>query len=105
MPRLACLLGEGMRERRRNMLVLEIFPLFSGRLNVKNALLIKWLLCIDQFLLNPHQFREKVRKPSPDTLFVMADQALEMWMHCFSVFPTHEIKAMNRAKYLLSHSR
>ena len=51
-----------------------------GLVNVKSPVARKWLGYVDQFLLYPGQLEKRVSEQSDSTVFVVADQALGMWV-------------------------
>ena len=79
MPRLARWLGEGMKSRGHEV-TYWTSSTWLGRLPIGNAFVQKWLSYFDQFLIYPILLAKQVRKQSGDTLFVVTDQALGMWV-------------------------
>jgi len=79
MPRFARMIGEGMRGR-GHAVEYWTSPHVFGRLPVPKPSLRKWLGYIDQFLIFPWVLRRRASRCSADTVFVVADQALGMWV-------------------------
>ena len=79
MPRFAKMIMDGMVERGH---IVESWTSLRGieRLPVRSAKLRKWLRYLDQFLIYPGQLRKQVLQQPADTLFVVTDQALGMWV-------------------------
>lgn len=63
--------------------------------------LAKWAGYVDQYLLFPRWLREQVRRQPPDTLFVLADQALGPWVPALRQRPlvvhVHDLLALRSA--------
>jgi glycosyltransferase involved in cell wall biosynthesis len=72
-----------------------------GRLPVQSLFIRKWLGYVDQFLIYPGELRKRVNQQPDDTVFVMTDQALGMWVSCFShrphVIHCHDFLALKSA--------
>lgn len=79
MPRYAGWLAKGMRERGHEVDVWSPKAFFS-RLGVKNLSLKKWLVYLDQYLVFPLQVSGRLKRFTPDTLFVFTDHALGPWV-------------------------
>lgn len=78
MPRYAALLAEGMKRRGHQV---ELWYPQPGFFRLPSpALLKKWLGYIDQYIIFPSQVRRRLKKCSPDTLFVFTDHALGPWV-------------------------
>ncbi|MGA9326388.1 MAG: glycosyltransferase family 1 protein [Salegentibacter sp.] len=78
MPRYAKLLSEGMRKR-GHMVEVWTPQRFFHRIPFPKAW-NKWLGYLDQFIVFPMKVRSQMKKCSPNTLFVFADQALGPWV-------------------------
>ena len=101
MPRFASLIGEGMRARGHDVHYWTS-PHWFGRMAVKCPLSArKWLGYIDQFLIFPLLLWFRVAAQPPDTTFVVADQALGMWVpiisHRLHVVHCHDFLAQRSA--------
>jgi glycosyltransferase involved in cell wall biosynthesis len=72
-----------------------------GRLPIPSAFIRKWLGYADQFLVYPRELRQLVNRQPSDTLFVVTDQALGMWVPCFAhrphVIHCHDFLALKSA--------
>jgi glycosyltransferase involved in cell wall biosynthesis len=79
MPRFAGMIMRGMTARGHEVEVWTS-PQKLGRLPIRSAFIRKWLGYMDQFLIYPGQLRKLVNQQPDDTLFVVADQALGMWV-------------------------
>lgn len=79
MPRFARLIGEGMRSRGHGVEYVTARAITAqlGRIAPSAA---KWLRYVDQFVIFPFTFRWVLQRWPDDTLFVVADQALGMWV-------------------------
>ena len=101
MPRFAGLIANGMRERGYNV-NLWTSPVWIGLLGKRLPFLQKWLGYIDQFLIFPFIVRWRLRKCSPDTLFVFSDQALGPWVPLIAKYPhiihCHDFLALRSAQ-------
>ncbi|HKH60656.1 MAG TPA: glycosyltransferase [Flavitalea sp.] len=78
MPRFARMLSEGMQHRGHTVEVWAPRPVFY-KLPITGGIK-KWLGYIDQFLLFPIRVSYRLRKCSPDTLFIFTDHALGPWV-------------------------
>lgn len=78
MPLFAAFLREGLSKAGNDVEVWSPSPLFHRLPSPKASK--KWLGYIDQFIVFPLQVRRRLRRTSPDTLFVFADQALGPWV-------------------------
>lgn len=101
MPRFASMIGGAMAMRGHEV-ALWTSPQKLGCLSVRSAFVRKWLGYGDQFLLFPPQLREWVRREPENTLFVIADQALGMWVphlaHRPHVIHCHDFLALKSAR-------
>ena len=78
MPRYAKMLGNGMESRGHEV---EFWTAEKFFCRVISPFTIKkWLGYIDQYLIFPLQVKIRLRKYTPETLFVFADQALGPWV-------------------------
>jgi hypothetical protein len=85
MPRYATLLAEGMKRRGHQV---ELWYPQAGFFRLPSpSLLKKWLGYIDQYIVFPKQVRRRIKKCSPDTLFVFTDHALGPWVPLVSDRP------------------
>ncbi len=100
MPRFAKMIGEGMLERGHDVEYWTSSRLFS-RLPVGHGGVRKWLGYVDQYLIYPPKLANRVSKESSETLFVVADQALGMWVpriaHRTHVVHCHDFLALRSA--------
>ncbi len=106
MARYANFLSEGMLSRGHEVsiwgprLYLSKFKLPSG--------INKWLRYIDQYVLFPIWFKSKNRNLTNDTLFVLIDQALGLWMHMLRdkkhVVHCHDFIALKSAKGIIKEN-
>jgi glycosyltransferase involved in cell wall biosynthesis len=100
MPRFAGMIQRGMVERGHSV---ESWTSRQtvGRLPVQSALVRKWLGYADQFLIYPRELRKRVRQQPDDTVFVVTDQALGMWVSCLAQRPhvihCHDFLALKSA--------
>ncbi|MBD0850779.1 glycosyltransferase [Maribacter arenosus] len=78
MVRYASFLNEGMRHRGHNTEIWAPKPFLSNN-NLPEGIK-KWLRYLDSFVLFPLRFKIQSRKLPKDTLYVLIDQALGMWM-------------------------
>ncbi len=78
MPRFALMLSAGMKERGHQVELWSPHPRFFQV--PFPAGMKKWLGYIDQFVVFPEEVRKRLKKCSPDTLFVFTDQALGPWV-------------------------
>jgi glycosyltransferase involved in cell wall biosynthesis len=77
MPRFARMLSEGMANRGHNI---EIWSPEGAASKLSSKPFIKkWLGYFDQYVAFPRQVRQLLKTKSPDTLFVLTDQALGPW--------------------------
>ncbi|MEI6377903.1 MAG: glycosyltransferase [bacterium] len=101
MPRFARLIGEGMRERGHQVEYMTSGDLCSARSSILPRWLRKWSAYADQYLLFPRVLREKVATAPRDTLFVVTDQGLGMWVPPVSgrphVIHCHDLLAIRSA--------
>jgi glycosyltransferase involved in cell wall biosynthesis len=79
MPRFAEMIARGMGAR-GHAVETWTSPQKIGRLPVASPFIRKWLGYADQFLIYPKKLRKLVNEQSEDTLFVVTDQALGMWV-------------------------
>lgn len=100
MPRFARMIGEGMKGL-GHQVDYWTSPSIFGRIKAVPAGVRKWLGYIDQFLIYPFLLRRNVAVQPVDTLFVMADQALGMWVPRFCdrphVIHCHDFLALRSA--------
>jgi glycosyltransferase involved in cell wall biosynthesis len=100
MPRFADMIRRGMEQRGHSVAVWTSSPLLASR-SVPSAFLRKWLGYADQFLLYPRKLRRQIHAQPADTLFVVTDQALGMWVphlaHRPHVIHCHDFLALRSA--------
>ena len=78
MHRYSQFLKEGMASRGHDAQIWAPKPILANKGIPKS--LNKWLRYLDQFLLFPFIFKIRSRNQPKDTLYVLVDQALGMWM-------------------------
>lgn len=78
MPRFAAMLTNGMAMRGHTIEVWTAQPKFF-KLPLP-ASFKKWLGYTDQYILFPREVKRKIKNCPPDTLFVLTDHALGMWV-------------------------
>jgi glycosyltransferase involved in cell wall biosynthesis len=100
MPRFAGMIMRGM-EARGHQVELWTSRQILGRLPISTPFVRKWLGYADQFLLYPGELRRKITRQPDDTLFVVTDQALGMWIpplaHRPHVIHCHDFHALKSA--------
>ena len=85
MPRFARMLAEGMQQRNHTVQYWSPYPRFYRARWPR--IMKKWLGYVDQYLIFPFEVRSRIRDCSPDTLFVLTDQALGPWVPLVSDRP------------------
>lgn len=100
MPRFAGMIQRGMEERGHEVKLWTSQPSLS-RFPIRSGSLRKWLGYADQFLLYPRELGRQVAREPGDTLFVVTDQALGMWVpyiaHRPHVIHCHDFLALKSA--------
>jgi len=100
MPRFAGLIGRAMAKRGHEVEVWTS-PQKFGNLPVRSAFIRKWLGYADQFLIYPGALRKRLNQQPDNTLFVITDQALGMWVphlaHRPHVIHCHDFLALRSA--------
>jgi glycosyltransferase involved in cell wall biosynthesis len=100
MPRFAGMILRGMAGRGHEVKLWTSRPVWS-RLPVRSSFLRKWLGYADQFLMYPQELRQQMNREPDDTLFVVTDQALGMWVphlaHRPHVIHCHDFLALKSA--------
>jgi glycosyltransferase involved in cell wall biosynthesis len=100
MPRFARMIGEGM-EARGHRVSYWTSPACFGRCPLAPQALRKWLGYIDQFLIFPWILRRRLKALPPDSLIVVVDQALGIWVphlaHLPHVVHVHDFTALRSA--------
>jgi glycosyltransferase involved in cell wall biosynthesis len=100
MPRFAGMIIHGMAER-GHQVELWTSRQILGRLPMATSFVRKWLGYADQFLIFPRELRHKINQQPDDTLFVVTDQALGMWIpplaHRPHVIHCHDFHALKSA--------
>src|SRR5688500_6220233 len=85
MPRFSGMLATGMRERGYKV---ETWSPKGRFVRIPGTKLMKkWLGYIDQFILFPMTVRSRIKKCTPDTLFVFTDNAQGPWVPLVSDRP------------------
>ena len=99
MPRFASMIIEGMQQQGHTVESWTARPLFY-KLPVPQRFK-KWLGYVDQFIVFPLQVKARIKKLSPETLFVFSDQALGPWVplvaHRPHVIHVHDFMALRSA--------
>lgn len=97
MPRFAGMISRAMAKRGHEVEVWTS-PQKFGRPAIRSALVRKWLGYVDQFLWYPFELRQQIARQPADTLFVVTDQALGMWVprlaHRTHVIHCHDFLAL-----------
>lgn len=100
MPRFAGMIMRGMAKRGHTAELWTCRQIFGG-LPIPSAYIRKWLGYADQFLIYPGKLRKLARQQPKDTLFVVTDQALGMWVPCLThrphVIHCHDFLALRSA--------
>jgi glycosyltransferase involved in cell wall biosynthesis len=100
MPRFSQMIGEGMKERGHRV---EYWtsPIYFGRCPFAPRLFSKWLGYADQFVIFPWILKRRLKALPPDSLLVVVDQALGMWVrhlaHLPHVVHVHDFMALRSA--------
>ena len=81
MPRFARMIGEGMVARGHEVEYWTSPQNGFTRIPIPSDFVKKWLGYADQFILYPHELKRAVDQAPDETLFVVTDQALGMWVH------------------------
>ncbi len=101
MPRFAEMIKTGMTTRGHEVTQLTAQPQLLKFLKPKSAFLHKWIGYFDQFVMFPRKLRKIARQATPDTLFVVVDQALGMWVPSIRdrphVIHCHDFMALHSA--------
>jgi len=100
MERFAGMIMRGMSERGHKVELWTSRQIF-GRLPIPSAFVRKWLGYADQYLIFPRELHQQVSQQPDDTLFVVTDQALGMWVPHLSARPhvihCHDFNALKSA--------
>ena len=100
MPRFAEMIRRGMATRGHEVALWTSRQKF-GRLPIQSDFVRKWLGYVDQFVIYPGELRKLVNQQPDNTLFVVTDQALGMWVPCFAhrphVIHCHDFLALKSA--------
>jgi len=80
MPRFASLLRDGMRERGHAVTCRTAESVISGFFPSSRGSLSRWSRHADQYLLFPRAFRDSLKGDPAETLYVVTDQGLGMWV-------------------------
>jgi glycosyltransferase involved in cell wall biosynthesis len=100
MPRFAAMISRAMIARGHDV---EIWtsPQRIGAMANRLPFVRKWLGYVDQFLIYPHDLRGQINRQPDNTLFVVTDQALGMWVpqlvHRPHVIHCHDFMALKSA--------
>lgn len=78
MPRFAKMIAQGMKERGHTVDVWQ--PVIRPSTLRLNGFAKKWLSYVDLYVRFPQTIRKQLKKCSPDTLFVVVDNALGPWV-------------------------
>jgi len=109
MPRFACLLGEGMNSRGHEVSYWTCKPSLFSSVPDPSGVLKKWLRYGDQFLVCPSALKRAVVAEHKNTLFVLSDRALGMWMPILSSRPhvvhCHDFLALRSARGEFAENR
>lgn len=99
MPRFAAMIATAMQARGHIVEEWRCPVVFGSK--SKRPVLAKWLGYLDQFLIFPRQVKRRLRATSADTLFVITDQALGIWVplvaHRPHVIHCHDFLAQRSA--------
>ncbi|WP_411826043.1 glycosyltransferase [Luteolibacter sp. AS25] len=100
MPRFARMIGEGM-ENRGHSVQYWTSESFFGKIGGIPKSVGKWLGYIDQFVIFPWILKKRLEGLPADSLIVVADQALGMWVPHFTFLPhvvhVHDFMALRSA--------
>lgn len=100
MPRFAGMISRAMAARGHKVELWTSSPKL-GRLPIRSPFVRKWLGYGDQFLLYPGTLQRQVNRQPENTLFVVADQALGIWVprlaHRPHVIHCHDFMALKSA--------
>lgn len=100
MPRFAGMIMRGMTSRGYEVQAWTSEQKI-GSLPVGSQFVRKWLGYVDQFLIYPAKLRKLVKQQPDNTLFVVTDQALGMWVPCLAhrphVIHCHDFLALRSA--------
>lgn len=99
-PRFTEMIRQGMEARGHAVELWTNAPRLAQR-SVPSAFFRKWLGYVDQFLIYPRELRRRVDQQPRDTVFVVTDQALGMWVphlaHRPHVIHCHDFLALRSA--------
>lgn len=100
MPRFADMISRAMTGRGHEV-QMWTSPQKFGNLASRSPFLRKWLGYVDQFLIYPRDLRRQINRQPDNTLFVVTDQALGMWVsqlvHRPHVIHCHDFMALKSA--------
>lgn len=100
MPRFAAMIADGMQQRGHSCQLWTSTPKLS-RVPFVSSFIRKWLGYWDQFISFPRVLRRAVAQQPDNTLFVLTDQALGMWLpqvaHRPHVVHCHDFLALRSA--------
>jgi glycosyltransferase involved in cell wall biosynthesis len=101
MPRFASMIHRAMAARGHEVLIWTS-PQRLGGPFARSAFARKWVGYLDQFLIFPAKLKKMVEQQSNDTLFIVTDQALGMWVpvlaHRPHVVHCHDFFALQSAQ-------
>ena len=100
MPRFAGMISQAMTARGHEVQMWTSPPKFSPMAN-RSPFVRKWLGYVDQFLMYPRNLRRRINRQPDNTLFVVTDQALGIWVPCLAhrphVIHCHDFMALKSA--------
>jgi glycosyltransferase involved in cell wall biosynthesis len=100
MPRFAGMISRAMTGRGHEVETWTS-PQKFGAMASRSPFVRKWLGYVDQFLLHPRDLRRQINRQPDNTLFVVTDQALGMWVpqlvHRPHVIHCHDFMALKSA--------
>jgi glycosyltransferase involved in cell wall biosynthesis len=100
MPRFAGMISRAMTQRGHEV-EMWTSPQKISAMASRSSFVRKWLGYVDQFLIYPRELRRQVNCQSANTLFVVTDQALGMWVpqlaHRPHVIHCHDFMALKSA--------
>jgi glycosyltransferase involved in cell wall biosynthesis len=101
MPRFAGMISRGMTERGHEVKLWTSRRKFS-RLPIRSDFILKWFGYIDQYLICPGELDHLLKQQPAETVFVVTDQALGMWVprlaHRPHAIHCHDFLALKSAR-------
>lgn len=102
MPRFAAMLSDGMRRRGHTTASLTATSRLHRLSKLAPSGIRKWAGYVDQFAVFPSELRRSIRYQPKDTLYVLTDHALGMWVPLIASLPhvvhCHDFLAINSAQ-------